>query len=96
MMQQAIVAVIVFYAAWVVVRRYAPKALKREVRAIAAHGLRKCGWERAARRLENDAQAAASCRDGCGSCGGCDSKEPAALQGEFAITPETLRRTTRR
>jgi hypothetical protein len=94
MMQQAIVAVIVFYAAWVVVRRYAPKALKREVRAIAVRGMRKFGWEWAARRFENEAQAA-SCASGCGSCGGCESKESAVSEGEFAITPEALRRTNR-
>ncbi len=95
-MQEAIVAVVVAYAAWTVMRRYLPAALKRNVRAVLGRLLKQAGWERAANRLEKPSQSAASCADGCGSCGGCDSKAADLSRTEFAIAPKVLRRNARR
>jgi len=67
-MQTTIVAVIVLYAAWVVVKRYAPQALRRAVgNALAALG-RRLGWSWLERKCSAAAVAPTSA---CGACGGC-------------------------
>jgi hypothetical protein len=94
-MQEIIVAVIVVIAAWSVLSRYAPKALRQACRAQAAKLARRGGFAWLEKRLTSPAAPAGSCADGCGNCGGCS---PAATQPETrsAITPEALKRTIRR
>lgn len=94
-MQEAIVALVVLYAAWAVAKRYVPRPVRRFVRAWSARMARRAGWHRIAARLEAPAQAAASCADDCSSCHGCDPVK-ADAGSRAAITPEALRHTTRR
>lgn len=95
-MQELVVAVIVVVAAVAVMRRYLPRTVKRGLRLGAARALRALGWESAALRLEREAEAAASCLTGCGSCGGCGPKDAGVTQTEFAITPESMKGNPRR
>jgi len=94
-MQEAAVAVIVACAACAVVWRYLPHAARKKMRAVLAQMFARFGWQRLAARFSRDT-AAGSCGSGCGSCGGCGSKDAGSAPSEFAITPETLRRTARR
>lgn len=93
-MQQWIVGAIVAYAFWVVTKRYAPKAMRTAVRRWSGRAARRFGLNGIADRLEKDRQAAAR-GDGCGSCGGCDSKQassPASTAKEFVIPLKALQR----
>jgi hypothetical protein len=92
MMQEAIVAVIVAAAVWVVAKRYAPKNVQIIVRLWFAHMLKKLHLNGAATKLEAAAQARASA-SGCGSCGACGTT-PATKQ--FTVTVKELRQTARR
>ena len=74
MMQEAIVAVIVICAAFAVINRYAPKAVKRIARSWSARTAIRFGRHALAAKIERQAQAGASCGDGCGACGNCGSK----------------------
>lgn len=94
-MQEFVVSAIVLFAAMAVTRRYLPKAIKRRMREGTVRALRLFGWEGAAAWLEREAEAAASCADGCGSCGGCGTKDAGVSQTEFAITPESMKRIHR-
>ncbi|WP_136419596.1 DUF6587 family protein [Herbaspirillum sp. ST 5-3] len=97
MMQEVIVAAIVVFAAWMVLRRYLPKSAKRVLRVALVGLMKRCGLKKAADRIERRAEAAAaSCADGCGSCGGCGPKGKGPAQTKFAITPEALKRTASR
>ncbi len=90
-MQEAVVAVIVAYAAFVVARRYAPQPFKRRVRSMVAGFAGRLRWNGMARRLASEVQAT-SCSDGCNTCAGCGSATPAS-EKQFMITPEALKRT---
>ena len=94
-MQEISVAVIVVFAAWSVITRYAPQALRQACRVQAAKLARRGSWHWLENRLATPAAAGSSCADGCGSCGSC---EPAAAQTEShsAITADALRQTIRR
>ncbi len=70
-MQEFFVALIVMLATWVVLRKYLPATVRRRGAAMTARALRRVGLASAARWLEQDLPAAASCADGCGSCGNC-------------------------
>jgi hypothetical protein len=95
MMQESIVAVIVAYAVWVVAKRYAPKSLRRALRAWIERTAMRFGWTGIAAKLEAKRQAEAACASGCGACGGCASGDAAsAAKKQFTITPEALKRTT--
>jgi len=88
-MQTAIVAVIVLYAAWVVVKRYAPQALRRAVgNRLAALG-RRLGWSWLERKCSAAATAPTSACGACGACGGC-------ARGKMAPpSAKSLKRTPR-
>lgn len=74
-MQEWIVGAIVVCAFWAVAKRYLPKAVRKGIRARSVRAARRLGLHGWASRLEAEKQAAAaSCADGCGSCGGCDLK----------------------
>jgi hypothetical protein len=96
MMQEWIVGLIVVFAAWTVAKRYAPKAVRRAMRAGAGAVARRAGLNRWADRLQSAPAASASCDDGCGSCGGCASETPSAPKNDSlrgAISVDQLRRT---
>ena len=61
MLQQIVVALIVIVAAWVVIRKYLPKPLRRRTAALSAVAARRAGAGRLAQWLETDLPAAASC-----------------------------------
>jgi hypothetical protein len=90
-MQEVIVAIIVAYAAFVVVRRYAPKSAKLRMRGLMVRSAGKLGWGGMAQRLADEVQDT-SCSDGCNTCGGCGSATPTS-EKQFTITPEALKRT---
>lgn len=92
-MQEIIVGMIVGFAACAVTWRYMPKAAKRKMLPVLARMAGGLGWKQGAARFA--AASAADCADSCGSCGGCGPKE-APPSNEFSITPEALRRTSRR
>lgn len=94
-MQEAIVAVIVASAVWVVAKRYAPKSVQITVRMWIAHILKKFHLNGAADKLEAAAQARANA-SGCGSCGACSTTGSSPAEKQFTITPEELKRTARR
>jgi hypothetical protein len=95
MMQHIIVALIVTGAVWAVIWRYAPAAVRKSLLGLLSRAFKALGWESAATRAGKSA-AAGGCTDGCGSCGGCDSKEASPSKKQVAMTPEALRRTARR
>lgn len=69
-MQEAVVIVIVAYAAVAVFLRYAPKALVVGMRQAAAAGFSRIGMSRLSAFFRRE-QAKMDCSDGCGTCGGC-------------------------
>ena len=79
MLQQIIVALIVLTAAWVVLRKYLPKPLRRRAAAIVAATASRAGAVRLARWLETDFPAGSSCADGCGSCGNCATPQGSVI-----------------
>jgi hypothetical protein len=96
-MQNAIVALIVVYAAWTVAKRYAPKSLRAWARFTAAAAARRAGFARFADKLQTVSPASSSsCGDGCGTCGGCSLATSATSDlkaGRHGISVEQLRRT---
>jgi len=100
-MQETIVAVIVTFAAWSVLRRYAPKALRQACRIWTARMARRLGWQTLEQRIEAKAQADASCADGCGSCKACGpvvstSTSANAPEARSAISLDNLKLTIKR
>lgn len=96
MMQEAIVTLIVFCAAIVVVKRYAPKALKRAARSWSAQVAARLGWNALAAKIAERAEDGASCGSGCGSCGACGSEAAKPAKDKSTISPEALKRTIAR
>lgn len=93
-MQEIIAGMMVGYAAWVVVLRYAPMAFKRNLRRALAKALKRMGMQIGADWLGKE-PAQADCSDGCSNCSGCGPK-PAATTGtsrNFSIPVTTLKRT---
>jgi hypothetical protein len=80
-MQELIVAVIVAFAAWVVLRKYLPRTWRRRLAGSSAGVARSAGLMRLALWLERDLPAAASCGSGCGTCGSCGTGAPASAAG---------------
>jgi hypothetical protein len=95
-MQQVIVTLIVAFAAWAVARRYAPAVVRQAVRGSAMRAATHLGWTRIATRLETKSATAASCGDGCGTCGGCNAGGGAMSSTHFTIDPKQIKRTARR
>ncbi len=86
MIQNFIVALIVFAAAVYVARRYAPKRVGRKLSAWLAAALSMIGWGAAANVLTRESPAGKSCGSGCGSCGACgDETAPAATPATHAV-----------
>lgn len=90
-MQEYIVAAIVIGAAWVVVRRYAPAALKSACADLTLRTAKRLGWSGLARRMETKQAAAMDCVSDCSTCSGCGpvGKTPA---GEFVVMIDNLKR----
>jgi cytochrome c553 len=93
-MQEGIVALIVGYAAWIVLRRYAPKGMKRVARTGIQRALTLLGWHSAARKF--DIEEPASHDGGCGTCAGCHGADASPAKKKFTISPEALKRTASR
>jgi cytochrome c553 len=93
-MQEWIVAVIVGYAAWIVLKRYAPKRMKRGARTGIQRTLTLLGWRNAARKF--DIEAPASRDGGCGTCAGCHGADAPPAEKKFTISAEALKRTASR
>lgn len=83
-MQEWIVGLAVACAFLVVVKRYMPKTARTAMRSWAAATARRFGFERLAARFAVTEQAA-SCSDGCGSCGGCGTNSPPPSDERFVI-----------
>ena len=104
MLQQWIVGAIVAYAFWAVARRYLPRSVRRLLRSWAVRLARRIGWTRLAAKLEERAEAGASCADGCDSCGKCgpSDKSGNGVEGgsgepkQFTVSVEALRSTAAR
>ena len=96
MVQEIVVGLIVFCAAIVVVRRYAPKAIKQAMRIGAVRLARLLGWSSLAERLAQQAEDGASCGDGCGSCGNCGSQTEDKSGPVQTVSVESLKETLRR
>lgn len=97
-MQEAIVAVIVVYAAWVVAKRYVPKTIRQAVRTSIVVAARRIGWNFVAHKFEMEIQPAPTCADGCSSCDGCGAADmtPARKQLAINVNVEALKRTSSR
>ncbi len=93
-MQEIIVTLIVLCAAVAVSRRYAPKSIKRAARIHGVRVAQAIGWRTLAARIAAQAEAGASCGDGCGSCGNCGT--PAKPGANASISVEALKQTIRR
>jgi hypothetical protein len=84
-MQEFIVAVIVAFAAWVVLRKYLPRTWRRRLAGSSAGVARSAGLMRLALWLERDLPAAASCGSGCGTCGSCGTGAPASAASTAGV-----------
>lgn len=98
MIQELVVGLIVLCAAIVVLRRYAPKGLKRAARIGAVRVAKAIGWSSLAERLAQQAEAGAACGDGCGSCGNCGPSSSTQAQGGStqSVSVESLKQTLRK
>ena len=111
-MQNLIVAAIVLYASWIVLKRYLPRAVKLAMIAHVASGCAAIGLRQLAMRLRT-MQGAMPQQSGCSSCDSCSPASatttssatstaalPAAStrkqEAHFSITPEELKKTIRR
>lgn len=90
-MQEAIVILIVAYAAIAVLLRYAPKALTRGLRRSLAKAMARLGLRRVAAVLEKGS-AQSDCADGCGTCGGCGPRT-SKQAGRTVISIDALKRS---
>ncbi len=95
-MQEIIVAVFVLCASVAVFRRYAPKSWRRLARIGAVRLATALALPALAARIAQQAEAGASCGDGCGSCGNCATTTPAKSGATGSISVEALRRTISR
>jgi hypothetical protein len=92
-MQEIIVALIVLCASVAVFRRYAPKSWRKLARIGAVRLATALSMPALAARISRQAEAGASCGDGCGSCGNCSTSTPAKNSASGAISVEALKRT---
>lgn len=95
-MQELVVGLIVAFAAWSILVRYMPRAVKTSVRRLTARALHAMGLRKAANYVGR-LQEKADCSSGCGSCGGCGPAPRSSRDDakHSTTTPEALRRTAR-
>jgi hypothetical protein len=92
MMQEAVVTIIIVWAAYVVAKRYAPKILRRKLNALMARAARQSGLPKLATRFELKVMKSNACADdGCGACGGCKANHSTSTEKRIVITPRTLK-----
>ena len=96
MIQQIVVGLIVAIAAFAVLKRYAPKALKRAARIGSVRVAKALGWVSLADKMALQAEAGASCGDGCGTCGNCGSSSTKEQGPVQSVSVDTLKQTLRR
>ncbi len=101
-MQNLIVAAIVLYACWYVLRRYLPKPLKRRMAAAVAAWCRDRGWHGVAMRMQPagqvQVQGPASGCDSCSACAGAEKKGEDGRRKPTVqkISVDSLKRSLRR
>ncbi len=97
-MQNLIVAAIVSYACWYVLRRYLPKPLKRRMATAVAAWCRDRGWHGMAARMQATEQAPATGCDSCSACAGAEEKgkDKKGNQAVQKISVDSLKRSLRR
>lgn len=95
-MQEIVVAIIVLFAAIAVFRRYAPKPWRRLARIGGVRLATALDMPSLAARIAKQAEAGASCGDGCGTCGNCASNTPVKKGATSAISVDALKQTIRR
>ncbi len=94
-MQESIVTIIVVYAFWVIAKRYAPQSVQQFFRSGMARIAKRFGWIALASKFETKTQAAASCGDGCGTCGDCSANKVPIAAKQFTISPGAIKRSDR-
>lgn len=96
LVQAAVIALAVAWAAWFAFRRLLPKTYRRLLSRLLA-ALDRAGvpdWLRAAaRRAQPTGTSGGSCGDGCSSCGGCAaaSAEPVVETQPLVFKPRVPR-----
>jgi hypothetical protein len=97
-MQNLIVAAIVSYACWYVLRRYLPKSVKRRMATAVAAWCRDRGWHGVAARMQAAEQAPATGCDSCSACAGAEEKgkDKKGNQAVQKISVDSLKRSLRR
>ena len=95
-MQEIIVAAIVIFACWAVLKRYLPRSVRVALAQRASDLAASLGWQRLAQRLRSAGMSPAA----SGSCGGCSSCEAGGGKvnkvSTTVITAEALKNTIRR
>ena len=94
-MQDAIVAIIVVAAVWVLVVRYTPLSLRRACRTALARSAGRRGWIALESKLAPSLADDAACDSACSKCGGC-GPVPRASEPRGSSTPEALKNTIAR
>ncbi|MFA6231648.1 MAG: DUF6587 family protein [Rhodanobacter sp.] len=82
LLQYVVIGVIVLISALIVVRKLAPMLTNRWLAAASIHFSRsgRAAWVRALGLRLQPKQATGNCSDGCGTCGSCGPKPPAAAR----------------
>lgn len=82
LLQYVVIGVIVLISVLIVVRKLAPMLTNRWLAAASIHFSRsgRAAWVRALGLRLQPKQATGNCSDGCGTCGSCGPKPPAAAR----------------
>jgi len=84
LVQYVVIGVIVLASVLIVLRKLAPMLTNRWLASSSIHFSRsgRAAWVRAFGRRLQPKQASGNCSDGCGTCGSCGPKPPAAAHVE--------------
>lgn len=87
LLQYAIIGVVVLVAAWITLRKLAPKLTSRWLAALALRLDRQhsAAWQRALAHRLQPKQGSGNCSDGCDTCGSCGPKPPAAARDTYPL-----------
>ena len=89
--QALILTLVLSFSVWKLLRRVSPRVTTRCQAGLSMWLNRpsRAGCLRAVGRWMQPKEAAGSCGDGCGTCGGCDDKLP--TRGAGGVMPLTFR-----
>lgn len=88
-LQNLILALVVAWSVWSLLRRYFPKPVQRLKEKLAAYTERH-GWIKLAASLRKAPATSSDCSSGCSSCHGCDTPaEPVATAEPVSIRPSS-------